>query len=37
MLTDNGYRIIEIWDDKAGLELFERHAVSRCAGAENTA
>jgi hypothetical protein len=20
--TDNGYRIIEIWDDKAGLELF---------------
>jgi hypothetical protein len=20
--TDNGYRIVEIWDDKAGLELF---------------
>ena len=20
--TDNGYRIIEIWDDKAGFELF---------------
>jgi hypothetical protein len=20
--TDDGYRIIEIWDDKAGLELF---------------
>src|SRR5690242_1990482 len=20
--TDNGYRIIEIWDDKAGLEVF---------------
>jgi hypothetical protein len=25
--TDNGYRIIEIWDDKAGLEFFLQNTL----------